>query len=162
MACGLATLQVLEDEDLVARARDTGAELLARLRQLQEKHSLIKEVRGLGLMIAVEFHEPRELAMKMGWKLLHRVEAELFAQMIVTALFTRHRILTQIAGHGMDVLKILPPLIIGPREIDHFITSLDAVLTDCRTFPGPLWELGANFVRHALKRGSGGENPRER
>ena len=152
MAAGLATLQVIDDENLVERAREQGAELIRRLNDLKEKHSLIKEVRGLGLMIAIEFHEPRELAMKMGWKLLHKVERELFAQMLVTSLFQKHRILTQIAGHAMDVLKILPPLIIGPREIDRFVTALDSVLTECRSFPGPIWNLGSNFIRHSLKR----------
>lgn len=152
MAAGLATLQVLDDENLVERARTQGAELMRRLDALKEKHSLIKEVRGLGLMIAIEFHEPRELALKMGWKLLHKVEHELFAQMLVTSLFQKHRILTQIAGHAMDVLKILPPLIIGEREIDRFVTALDAVLTECRSFPGPIWDLGSNFIRHSLKR----------
>ena len=152
MAAGLATLQVIDDENLVERAREQGAELIRRLSDLREKHSLIKEVRGLGLMIAIEFHEPRELAMKMGWKLLHKVERELFAQMLVTSLFKKHRILTQIAGHAMDVLKILPPLIIGPREIDRFVTALDSVLTECRSFPGPIWDLGSNFIRHSLKR----------
>ena len=152
MAAGLATLQVLEDENLVERAEEQGTELIRRLNELKAKHSLIKEVRGLGLMIAVEFHEPRELAMKMGWKLLHKVERELFAQMLVTSLFQKHRILTQIAGHAMDVLKIIPPLIIGPREIDRFVTALDSVLTECRSFPGPIWDLGSNFIRHSLKR----------
>ena len=152
MAAGLATLQVLDDENLVERARTHGTELMRRLDALKEKHSLIKEVRGLGLMIAIEFHEPRELALKMGWKLLHKVEHELFAQMLVTSLFQKHRILTQIAGHAMDVLKILPPLIIGEREIDRFVTALDAVLTECRSFPGPSWDLGSNFIRHSLKR----------
>lgn len=152
MAAGLATLQVLDDENLVERAREQGTELMRRLDALKEKHSLIKEVRGLGLMIAIEFHEPRELALKMGWKLLHKVEHELFAQMLVTSLFQKHRILTQIAGHAMDVLKILPPLIIGEREIDRFVTALDAVLTECRSFPGPIWDLGSNFIRHSLKR----------
>ena len=152
MAAGLATLQVLDDENLVERARTHGTELMRRLDALKEKHSLIKEVRGLGLMIAIEFHEPRELALKMGWKLLHKVEHELFAQMLVTSLFQKHRILTQIAGHAMDVLKILPPLIIGEREIDRFVTALDAVLTECRSFPGPIWDLGSNFIRHSLKR----------
>ena len=152
MAAGLATLQVLDDEHLIERARTQGAELMRRLDALKEKHSLIKEVRGLGLMIAIEFHEPRELALKMGWKLLHKVEHELFAQMLVTSLFQKHRILTQIAGHAMDVLKILPPLIIGEREIDRFVTALDAVLTECRSFPGPIWDLGSNFIRHSLKR----------
>ncbi len=152
MACGLATLQVLDDERLVERARESGAQLLARLNALKERHSLIKEVRGLGLMIAIEFHEPSEMAARLGWKLLHRVERELFAQMLVTSLFGKHRILTQIAGHAMDVIKILPPLIIGEREIERFVTALDAVLSDCRSFPGPIWDLGANFIRHSLKR----------
>ena len=150
MACGLATLQVIEEENLVERARTVGTELLARLTALQERHSLIKEARGIGLMLAIEFHEPRELAMRMGWKLLHRVEKELFAQMLVTALFQKHGILTQIAGHGMDVIKILPPLIIGEKEVAHFVAALDAVLTECRNFPGPLWDLGANFLRQAV------------
>lgn len=151
MAAGLATLQVLEDEQLIERARDNGIELLRRLDALKEKHSLIKEVRGLGMMIAIEFHEPRELAMKMGWKFLHSVERELFAQMLVTSLFKRHRILTQIAGHSMDVIKLLPPLITGEREIERFVSALDSVLTECRSFPGPIWDLGKNFIRHAIK-----------
>jgi ornithine--oxo-acid transaminase len=152
MACGLATLQVIDDENLVARARENGAELRRRLEALKERHSLIKEVRGVGLMIAIEFHEPKELAMRMGWKLLHKVERELFAQMLVTSLFKKHRILTQIAGHAMDVIKILPPLIIGEKEIERFVGALDSVLTDCRSFPGPIWDLGANFIRHSLQR----------
>ena len=141
MAAGLASLQVIEEENLVERARQTGAQLRRRLEGLKERHSLIKEVRGIGLMIAIEFHEPTELAMRMGWKLLHKVERELFAQMIVTSLFKKHRILTQIAGHAMDVLKILPPLIIGEKEIDRFVNALDSVLNDCRNFPGPIWDL---------------------
>lgn len=152
MASGLATLQVLDDERLVERARGTGAMLLARLEGLKERHTLIKEVRGLGLMVAIEFHEPEELATRLGWKLLHKVERELFTQMIVTALFQKHRILTQLAGHSMDVIKILPPLIIGELEIERFVTALDAVLEDCRRFPGPIWDLGTNFIRHSLQR----------
>ena len=152
MACGLATLQVIEDEGLVGRARENGDELRRRIEALKAKHSLIKEVRGLGMMLAIEFHAPRELASRMGWKLLHMLEAELFAQMLVTSLYTKHRILTQVAGHGMDVIKILPPLIIGEAEIERFVNALDSVLQECRRFPGPIWDFGAQLVRHSLKR----------
>jgi acetylornithine/succinyldiaminopimelate/putrescine aminotransferase len=152
MACGLATLEVIADEGLVTRAAEVGALMLERLNELKQRHSLIKEVRGLGLMLAIEFHEPRELAARMGWKLLHRFERELFAQTIVTSLFTKHRILTQLAGHEMDVIKIIPPLIIGESEVDTFVRALDAVLAECGRFPGPIWDLGANFVRHTLRR----------
>jgi ornithine--oxo-acid transaminase len=68
----------------------------------------------------------------------------------VTQMLSKHRILTQVAGHAMDVMKILPPLIIGEREIDIFVNALDEVLTECRKFPGPMWEIGNNFVKAAL------------
>jgi hypothetical protein len=86
----------------------------------------------------------------MAWKLLHKVDQVLFPQMVVTQLLGKHRILTQVAGHAMDVLKILPPLIITEREVDQFVRALDEVLTDCRRFPGPMWEIGQNFVKLAL------------
>ena len=152
MACGLATLQVIEEEGLVENAARMGRLLLARINALREKHSVIKEARGKGLLIAVEFQKPRELGAKLGWSFLHTLEPELFSQMIVTALLGRHRILTQVAAHGMDAIKILPPLMIGEKEVDLFVSALDAVLGLCRTFPGPVWDLGANLVRHALRK----------
>ncbi len=44
----------------------------------------------------------------MAWKLLHKIDKVLFAQMVVTQMLSKHRILTQVAGHAMDVMKILP------------------------------------------------------
>lgn len=152
MACGLATLQVLDDEDLVANAARTGQRLKEKLEALKERHSLIKEVRGMGLIVGIEFHEPRELSARLGWKFLHRVEKELFPQMIVTSLLSKHRILSQVSSHGVDEIKILPPLMIGDREIDLFVDALDQVLGLCRKFPGPIWDLGANFVRQSLRK----------
>jgi len=152
MACGLATLTVLEDEGLIANSARMGTLLVERLNALRERHSFIKEVRGKGLMIAVEFHEPKELTSRLGWKFLHRVEKELFPQMIVTSLLTRHRILSQVTSHGMDEIKILPPLMIGEPEVDLFVNALDSVLGQCRKFPGPIWDLGANFVKQSLRK----------
>jgi 4-aminobutyrate aminotransferase-like enzyme len=150
MACGLASLEVIDSENLIENSAKMGVLLMSKIDSLREKHSFIKEVRGKGLMIAIEFHEPQEFKLKMAWKFLHKIDKVLFAQMVVTQLLSKHRILTQVAGHAMDVLKILPPLIIGEREIDLFVSALDDVLSDCRKFPGPMWELGNNFVRAAL------------
>ena len=151
MACGLAALDVIEKEKLVENSARMGELLMQRIAALRTKHSFIKEVRGKGLIIAIEFQEPQALKLKLGWNLLHRVDKVLFAQMVVTQMLSRHRILTQVAGHAMDVIKILPPLIIGEREVDRFISALDQVLTECRKFPGPMWEIGNNFMRHALR-----------
>jgi ornithine--oxo-acid transaminase len=150
MACGLAALEVIDSENLIENSVRMGTLLMQKIDLLRAKHSFIKEVRGKGLMIAIEFHEPQEFKLKMAWKFLHKIDKVLFAQMIVTQMLSKHRILTQVAGHAMDVVKILPPLIISEREINLFATALDDVLMECRKFPGPMWELGNNFVRAAL------------
>ena len=150
MACGLAALEVIDSEKLVENSDRMGALLVEKVNALRAKHSFIKEVRGKGLMIGIEFHEPTEFKLKMAWKLLHKVDKVLFAQMVVTQMLSKHRILTQVAGHAMDVVKIVPPLIITEVEVDKFVSALDDVLTECRKFPGPMWELGNNFVRHAM------------
>lgn len=151
MACGLAALEVIDSEKLIENSARMGQMLMERVDALRAKHSFVKEVRGKGLMIAIEFHEPTEFKVRMAWKLLHKVDKVLFAQMVVSQLLAKHRILTQVAGHNMDVIKILPPLMISEREVDMFVHALDATLAECRKFPGPMWELGNNFVKHALR-----------
>ena len=150
MACGLAALDIIDSEELVENSARMGGLLMEKIDGLREKHSFLKEVRGKGLMIGIEFQEPQEFKLKMAWKLLHKIDKVLFAQMIVSQMLKKHRILTQVAGHAMDVMRILPPLIITEREVDMFVSALDDVLAECRKFPGPMWELGNNFVRHAL------------
>src|SRR5207237_948561 len=147
MACGLAALEIIDNEKLTENSAKMGTLLMEKVDTLRAKHSFIKEVRGKGLMIGIEFHEPQEFKLKMAWKLLHKIDKVLFAQMIVTQMLSKHRILTQVAGHAMDVMKILPPLIIGEKEVDMFVNALDDVLTECRKFPGPMWELGNNFTK---------------
>jgi ornithine--oxo-acid transaminase len=150
MACGLAALDITDSENLVENAAKMGALLMQKIDALRSRHSFLKEVRGRGLMIGIEFQEPQELKLKMAWKLLHKMDKALFTQMVVSQLLSKHRILTQVAGHNMDVMRILPPLIITEREVDMFVNAFDEVLTECRKFPGPMWELGNNFVRAAL------------
>lgn len=150
MACGLAALHVLDEENLVANCAVRGEQLMQGLRDLQKKHDLIKEVRGKGLMIAVEFQEPSSFKLKLAWKAIHKMDKGLFPQMIVSTLLTKHRILTQVAGHNMDVLKILPPLMIGDGEVHRFLNALDETLSDLGKFPGPLWDFGANLVKAAM------------
>jgi 4-aminobutyrate aminotransferase-like enzyme len=146
----MAALDVLDSENLVENSAKMGALLMQKIDALREKHSFLKEVRGKGLMIGIEFREPQEFKLRMAWKFLHKIDKVLFAQMVVSQMLSKHRILTQVAGHAMDVMRILPPLIITEVEVDKFVNALDEVLTECRKFPGPMWELGNNFVRHAL------------
>jgi acetylornithine/succinyldiaminopimelate/putrescine aminotransferase len=149
MACGLATIQVIEDEKLVENCAKRGEQLVSRLKEIQAKHEFIKEIRGKGLMLAIEFQEPKSFGLKMAWKGLHAVDKGLFPQMVVSPLMSKYQILTLVAGHNIDAISFLPPLIIGDNEIDYFCKSLDSVVSDLGKFPGPLWDFGMNLAKQA-------------
>ena len=57
MACGLVALEVIDQENLVERSAKMGALLMEKIEGLKAKHSFIKEVRGKGLMVGIEFHD---------------------------------------------------------------------------------------------------------
>jgi ornithine--oxo-acid transaminase len=126
MAAGLATLRELDDANLVARSEQLGRRLLELTRPLVEAHDAVKEVRGLGLMWAMEFGEPESGS--LAWRVMERMQAGLFAQLVVVPLFTKHRILSQVAGHDLPVLKGLPPLVLSEQDTDDFATALDEVI----------------------------------
>ncbi len=150
MVCGLAAIHVLENEGLVENCAKMGDLLLQKLNALKEKHSYIKEVRGKGLMIAIEFKEPNGFGQKLAWKGLKVANDALFTQMIVTSLLDKHRILTQVASHGLDAIKILPPFVIGEKEVDRFVNALDDVLTNAANVTGPLWKFGTRLLSAAM------------
>jgi len=150
MTTALATLQVMDDEHVIENSERMGKALMDGLRVLMEKHEFIHEVRGKGLMLAVEFSEPKSLRLRAAWKLIEAAGKGLFAQMVVIPMFKKHRILTQVAGHHMDVIKITPPLIIGQKEVDRMIAGFDQTLADCYKFPGAMWDMGTNLVRASL------------
>ena len=87
------------------RAAANGAYFMERLRKLQSP--LIREVRGLGLMIAVELKKK--------------------SQPYIQKLQDEHKIITMIAGP--TVIRIVPPLIVSREEIDQAVEALEQVLS---------------------------------
>ena len=153
MVAGLATLQVLEDEDLIANAERMGALLLDGLTERIDKYEMLTAVRGRGLMIGFEFGKPRSLKLKAGWNTLQAARKGLFAQMVVVPLFQRHRILTQVSGDHVDIIKLLPPLTIGEPEVERFLDAFDDVMRDAHKGTGLMWDFGRTLVTQAVKRG---------
>lgn len=149
--CGLITLDVIREEGLIENSAITGAYLLDRLRELAAKYELIREVRGLGLMIAIEFGEPRALSLRTGWKMIHGINRDLFCQSILVPLLMDHHILAQVSGHGRDIIKLIPPLVFERADADRFIAAFDHVLAAAHRFPGPVWEIGSRLAKAALQ-----------
>lgn len=151
MAAGLATIDVMKEEKLVENAAAMGSLLLDQLGSLVDKYEMLKEVRGKGLMTGVAFAEPRSLKLQAGWKLIHKVDQSLFPQAIIMPLMSDYRVLTQVAGHHQDVIKMIPPLVLDEQDVDDLAKAFDAVISKCHRFPGPMWEIGKRMSEAMVK-----------
>jgi ornithine--oxo-acid transaminase len=151
MAAGIATLDVLEDEGLIDNAARTGRRLLASLSGMKNRHELIKDVRGKGLLIGIEFGPPRSLALKASWHALESVNSGLFCQLITIPLFKQHKVLSLVAGHGIHTVKLQPALCLGDDDCAWIERAFDDVIADAHRVPGAAWSLGRTLVGHAMK-----------
>jgi ornithine--oxo-acid transaminase len=152
MAAGLASLAVIEDEQLVTNAEQTGKLLIDVLQGMVEEYELLLEVRGRGLIVGLEFGKPRSLKLRTGWNMLSKARRGLFAQMVVVALFQKHRILTQVSGDFMDVIKLIPPLNISEQEVYLFRDAFTDVMNEAHKGSGLMWDFGRTLVKQAVTR----------
>jgi ornithine--oxo-acid transaminase len=146
MAAGLATLHVMEHEHVIENARVTGELLMSRLGSLVEGYEMLREVRGRGLMIGIEFGQPTSWGLRARWTALELARKGLFAQTVVHALFHRHRILTQVSGDHLEVIKLIPPLIIGEREVDRFVSAFVDVMDEAHSGAGLIRDFGRSLI----------------
>lgn len=107
-AAGLAVLETIIKEDLVSKASQTGDYFKKLLAKLSEKHGNIAEIRGIGLMIGIEFSDNRAVEIK-------------------NRLFDKGFIVGSV---GKSVLRLLPPLIIKNEDVDAFICALNDILAE--------------------------------
>lgn len=150
MVSGLTSLEIIEEEKLLQNATAMGALLLEKLGALRQKHSWILDVRGLGLMIGIEFGKPEGFKKKMVWDAVHKIDKGLFGELIVMPLLSKHRILTQVSGHHQDIVKLIPPLNLNEAHVERFVNALDAVLSECDSVTGPILSMGKNLARHVV------------
>jgi ornithine--oxo-acid transaminase len=144
MVAGLATLRELDERSLVERSARLGELLLEKTRPLVER-SVVRDVRGLGLMWAIEFEEPP--GGSRSWKLLERIQPGLFSQLVVVPLFRDHRILSQVAGHGLNVIKAIPPLVVTEEDLEWFVAALEQTVARAEKMPRALVRFALTAAR---------------
>jgi 4-aminobutyrate aminotransferase-like enzyme len=116
-AAGLAVLEVLDREQLVANARDTGAYLCGRLEALAARHQCLGGVRGTGLLLGLEVVGADDGA------------AKLRAKRLVNLLASQHRVLIGSEGPSGNILKLRPPMPFRPEHADLLVDALDVAAT---------------------------------
>jgi 4-aminobutyrate aminotransferase len=117
-AAALATLDVIDDEDLAANAERLGARLLDGLRERAGGHPTVAEVRGRGLMVGIEFAD--------GERLTPRPD---LARALLATTLAQHLLLLSCGTHG-HVVRVIPPLVTTEGEIDRAIAIIGAGLDE--------------------------------
>jgi len=149
MRAGLATLDVLQSESLGERATELGAELKEELSRALSGYEMVKEVRGRGLLLGIEFAPPQRFALRFPFEAFTAIHPAMFGQIFVMRLFRDHGILTQICGNDFTVLKVAPPLTISSSHIAAFVSAVREVV-DLAHHPGAFWSEALGLARRAI------------
>ena len=120
-AAGLAALESYENDALIARSRDLGGEMFARLKAMQAKHAAIGDVRGgHGLFAVVELVRDRASRTPLApWDRMHSLVRELLGQAMEAGVSF---------GARGNLLLLAPPLVIGEGELSGALDLLDRLL----------------------------------
>ncbi len=146
MRAGLATLEVLESNALGQRAIESGAYLREQLSAALRDFEIVKEVRGLGLLMGIEFHAPKHLRLRIPYEAFSAIHAGMFGQIVVMRLFRDWGFLTQVCGNNFMVLKVAPPLVIQREQIDAFVAAVRGVV-ELANSPSIFWSEALGLAR---------------
>jgi ornithine--oxo-acid transaminase len=150
MAAALATLLVMEEENVAAHAAKLGARAIRRLAETGKTCPFFAEVRGKGLMFGIDFRRPDgPVKLKAAWDALHLLNEGVFSQTVIMPLMHEHRILAQVAGYHTELIKFLPPLNIAEEDLDYFLNAMASVLAGLHNIRGSAWKTVRKLTRGA-------------
>lgn len=133
-AAGIAALEIILEENLPEKARETGEYLLKGLTRLKEKYPLIKDVRGRGLMVGIEFNQPGGLAAKASFGLATRLSEEYLGSLVAGELMNKHHIITAYTLNNPNVIRLEPPLSVSKEQIDTVLQALEDIFATHKGF----------------------------
>lgn len=128
----IEALNILYDEHLIDNAAESGDYLLEKLRELQQRYpALLKDVRGKGMMVGLEFHDFSQTMPMVLRPLLSMLDDKLKGSLpgfIGAHLLRDHGVLVAFTEYNRNVIRLEPPLICKRQHVDEFIAALDDVL----------------------------------
>ncbi|MDK2806134.1 aspartate aminotransferase family protein [Thermoanaerobacterium thermosaccharolyticum] len=129
-AAGITAIKLILDKNLPEAAKEKGEYFLGRLKELKEKHKLIKDVRGKGLMIGVEFNQPEGgLLDKLSGGAVSKLSNEYLGSLVAGELQNKHHIITAYTLNNPNVIRFEPPLIVTKEQLDRVVDALDEIMT---------------------------------
>ncbi|NLC77473.1 MAG: aspartate aminotransferase family protein [Clostridia bacterium] len=151
-AAALAAINQIVEERLWEQARDKGDYMLKRLRELQQKYSMVKEVRGQGLLIGIEFEKPAGLIDKLTGGMINKLSEEYFGALVAGELQNKYRIITAYTLNNPNVIRLEPPLVVTKEQIDQVVDALEAIFKQYKGFMGIALAGGRTALGSIFKR----------
>lgn len=135
-AAGIATLEVIYEEDLAARAAESGDYLMSGLRSLQKRYPIIADVRGRGLLVGIEFEQPAKGVLAKVAGAVNKLSAEYLGAMVAGVLLNQYKIITAYTLNNPNVIRFEPPLIVIKEQLDVLLQALDEIFEKNRSLLG--------------------------
>jgi ornithine--oxo-acid transaminase len=149
MRAGLATLDVLQQEDLGTRSIELGNLLRELLTSALAPYEMFASARGLGLLSGIEFRPPTKLSLRLSFQTFRAIHPAMFGQMLVMRFFRQQKILTQMCGNNFMVLKTAPPLVASSTQIHHFVNAAEQVVSELHNSTA-FWSESLALARRAM------------
>lgn len=139
IACIVAieTLNIIIEEKLISNAREVGTYFIKQLKYLQEKFPMVREVRGLGLLIGIELKDTsstNKILSKLSLGQLDKLASEYLGTLVALNLGKQHRIMTIYTLNNPNVIRLEPPLLVTKEQVDYVLTALHDTLSKNKSF----------------------------
>ncbi|GMA98700.1 aspartate aminotransferase family protein [Pelosinus sp. IPA-1] len=153
VAAGIATLEILFRDDLSRQAAEKGEYLMGKLQELQKKYPFLKEVRGRGLMIGLEFAQPEKgLLNRLTGGTVEKLASEYLGAMVAGELLNKHRIVTAYTLNNPNVIRLEPPLIVSYEQLDTLLAALEEICSKNRGFGDMVLASGKTILSSFVKK----------
>ncbi|SHK87364.1 putrescine aminotransferase [Desulforamulus aeronauticus DSM 10349] len=154
-AAALKTIEIIVDQNLVQQAKTKGAYFLEELKKLKDEYPLLKDVRGRGLMIGLEFQQPptgeKKYSFTFTMNVVNKLAQEYMGSLVAGELLNKHRIITAYTLNNPNVIRLEPPLTVTQEQLDRVLTALKSILSSHSGFLSMVGSSAKNVLLNMKK-----------
>lgn len=152
-AAGIAAVNLLVKENLAEKAKEKGEYLLKGLKDFKAKYPMVKDVRGRGLMIGIEFEKPSQgLLNKITKGMVSKLSQEYLGSLVAGELQNKYRIITAYTLNNPNVIRLEPPLTVSYEEMDVLLNALEDIFSKHHGFVDMALASSKTIINYLFKR----------
>lgn len=152
-AAGIAAVNEYINKELAEETLNKGTYLLQKLADFKEKYPMVKEIRGRGLMIGIEFEKPStNILDKLTGGAVTKLSNEYLGSLVAGELLNNYGIITAYTLNNPNVIRLEPPLIVSYDELDKLVESLEDIFAKRNGFMSMALSSGKTVINTLFKK----------